>query len=74
MSNDLYLILALIVLGFGLMVLFINRKLGEFNQKNQTDETLTEWLKSMQLSIDNTAKTLNGALSFVSLTSLCSFS
>jgi DNA recombination protein RmuC len=66
MSNDLFLILALIVLGFALLALFINKKLSEFGQQNKTDETLTAWLKSMQGSIDNTAKTLNSALSLSS--------
>jgi len=63
MSTDLFLIFALIVLGFGLTAIFINKKLNEFSQKNKPDETLTAWLKSMQSSIDNTAKTLNSALS-----------
>lgn len=66
MSNDLFLILALVVLGFALLAIFINKKLNELGQNNKTDETLTQWLKSMQSSIDNTAKTLNGALSLSS--------
>jgi DNA recombination protein RmuC len=62
MAREVYLILLILFLGFGVLAYLFNRRLSELSQ-NKTDETLTEWLKSMQLSIDNTTKTLNSALS-----------
>lgn len=58
MSNELLLILAAIVIGFTALYFLLNRK-----QNNSTsDRALTEWLKSMQGSIDETNKTLNQAM------------
>jgi DNA recombination protein RmuC len=62
MGKDIYLMAALIIAGLALAVWLINRRLGQL-AKNKPDEALTEWLKSMQSSIDNTTKTLNTALS-----------
>jgi len=61
MSNEFYLITALFIGGLALAVYLINKKLSQLS-KNKSDEALTEWLKSMQSSIDNTTKTLNQAL------------
>ncbi len=66
MTPEVSLILALIIAGFAILIFFLNKKLSELSEKNKPDETLTEWLKSMQVSIDNTAKTLNSDLSFTS--------
>lgn len=66
MGNEIYLFLILILVIFSLFYYLINRRLEQIAQGNKTDETLTEWLKSMQGSIDNTAKTLNSALSLSS--------
>src|SRR3989344_3246097 len=57
MENKLPVILVLI-LGFATIFIYLNKK---FSNKN-SDQTLLEWLKSMQTSIDNTNKTLNEAL------------
>lgn len=45
MENQLPIIIA-ILLCFGVILYFLNKKLSEL-QKNKTDETLLEWLKSM---------------------------
>jgi len=66
MSSELYLIMAIVIAGLAIGFFLLNKKLSELGEKNKTDETLTQWLKSMQTSIDNTAKTLNSALSLSS--------
>lgn len=58
MANEIYLLAALIIGGFALVIWFLNRK---FTQPKE-DQTLTEWLKSMQASIEGTNKTLNEAM------------
>lgn len=58
MQNDLLLILIAIFLGFGAIYFLLNRK----QNSNTSDKALTEWLKSMQGSIDQTNKTLNEAM------------
>lgn len=66
MGNEIYLILLLVFIVFALFYYLINRRLEQIAQGNKNNETLTEWLKSMQGSIDNTAKTLNSVLSLSS--------
>ena len=41
--------------------LFSQKELGKLSEKKD-DSTLTEWLKSMQVSIENTNKALNEAM------------
>lgn len=62
MENEIYLIAALIIAGLAVLFILLNKRLGQLAEKKE-DETLTQWLKSMQTSIDNTTKTLNTALS-----------
>jgi len=58
MQNDLLLILTSVVIGFIALYFLLNRK-----QSNSTsDKALTEWLKSMQASLDETNKNLNQAM------------
>src|SRR3989344_6369482 len=59
MDPNLYLILAVILTGFGLTLVLVRRWLS---QKPQTDATLTQWLQTMQSSIEATNKTLNEAM------------
>ncbi|MDO8488019.1 MAG: DNA recombination protein RmuC [bacterium] len=59
MDPNMYLILALIVAGFGLTLMLVRRWLV---QQPKTDAALTEWLKSMQASVETTNKTLNEAM------------
>ncbi|MEK7092671.1 MAG: DNA recombination protein RmuC [Patescibacteria group bacterium] len=50
-----------IVLGFGIVIFFLNKKLSELKTPTQ-DPILFEWLKSMQTTINATNKTLNEAM------------
>lgn len=60
MNIQIIFILVLILAGFGAIIFIINKKLGSSN--NKPDDSLVEWLKSMQGSIESTNKTLNDAL------------
>ncbi|HVF69873.1 MAG TPA: DNA recombination protein RmuC [Xanthomonadales bacterium] len=53
--NNFYFLTLIIGLGFIAIIFFINRKLSSINSKN-TDQTLLEWLKSMQASIDSNSE------------------
>lgn len=66
MNNQLYLLFALVFVALGAIAWLVNKKLTEIAEKSQADQTLTEWLKSMQASIDNTTKTLNQSFSSTS--------
>jgi len=59
-DNQLPLLIAIIV-GFLALIIFINKKISDLQKKN-TDQTLLEWLKSMQTSLEATNKTLNESL------------
>jgi DNA recombination protein RmuC len=61
MQVDL-LTLGALFFGFFILFVFINRKLSAMN-KQTTDASLLEWLRTMQGSIEKTNKTLNDALS-----------
>lgn len=58
MQNELLLILVSIVIGFTIIYFLLNRK----QNTQASDKALTEWLKTMQVSIDETNKTLNQAM------------
>jgi len=53
-----FLIIAVLVIGFAVVIFIINKKLSV----NKSDETLVSWLKSMQISLDNTGKNLSDSL------------
>ncbi len=59
MDPNIYLILAIIVAGFGITLILFRKWLG---QKPQTDTALTQWLQSMQSSLELTNKSLNEAM------------
>ncbi len=63
MSQELLIILVAIISGFSILYYLLSRK----NQTPTSDKTLTEWLKSMQVSIDETNKTLNQSMRNTSL-------
>lgn len=50
-----------ILLGFIAIIFFINKRLGDLKNKS-TDQSMLEWLKSMQNSLEHTNKTLNDAM------------
>lgn len=57
MESTLPIILTL-VLGFGIVIYFINRK----SSQNQTDQNLISWLQSMQESMERSTSTVNTSL------------
>lgn len=61
MQSEIFVIAASFVLGFLILFYLLNKRLSELNSK-KTDDTLLEWLKSMQSSVESTNKTLNDAL------------
>ncbi len=61
MQNELSIIFAIVV-AVAAIFYFLNKKFSEL-KKPQENETLLEWLKSMQSSLESTNKTLNDALS-----------
>lgn len=63
MISEIYLLTALILIGFAVVVWLISRKLSQMQELQKQDSTLTEWLKSMQASIEGTNKTLNQVIS-----------
>jgi len=48
MSSEVILIISVIIVGFGAVIFFLNKKLSSKN----SDETLISWLKTMQSSLD----------------------
>lgn len=50
-----------LAIGFVILFFLINKKFSDLNSKKD-DNTLIEWLKSMQLSLESTQKTLNEAM------------
>lgn len=63
MNNQIYLLFALVIAALGVITWLINKRLSEIARNSKQDQALTEWLRSMQSSIDTTTKTLNQALS-----------
>jgi DNA recombination protein RmuC len=61
MSNDLLIIVVLIIAGFGFLFFFLNKKLSSLRQQG-SDKTLLEWLRTMQQSLEMTNKTLNESM------------
>ncbi len=62
MTNDLYLILALVIASFAGLLFFINRKLSEIANKSRPDETLVEWLRANQDLLQKSNKNVTDTL------------
>lgn len=58
MNTDLLVISSILIIGFGIVIYLINKRLNK-----PQDQTLLEWLKSMQQSMDTNTKTVNNTLS-----------
>jgi len=58
---ELPILLTVILIGFAGMFFFINKKLSSLN-KQPADQSLIEWLKAMQLSLETTNKTINESM------------
>lgn len=61
MQTQLTTFIILVIVGFIVIIYFINKKVSEL-KKPQENEALLEWLKSMQSSLESTNKTINEAL------------
>jgi len=61
MNLDFLILLLVVIAGFGILGILLKRELSNLTEKKD-DATLTEWLKSMQGTIENTNKALNDAM------------
>lgn len=61
MSLDFFILVLVVISGFVVLGVLVRKELGKLSEKKD-DSTLTEWLKSMQVSIENTNKALNEAM------------
>lgn len=57
MQNEFLLLIAIIIGSFFLLFYFINKKISNLS-KNPQNQSLIEWLKSMQSSLDNSSSTM----------------
>lgn len=57
MNSDLLIIASILIIGFAIVIYFINKK-----QSSSTDASVIEWMKSMQTSFDQNSKTMNTTL------------
>src|SRR5579871_3912119 len=57
MSLEFVILLVIVVFGFGIIIYVVNRKLTPL-QKNTSDNTLLEWLKTMQISMDSNSSNM----------------
>ncbi len=58
---DFIILISVIIIGFSVLIYLVKKELSRMTEKRD-DTTLTEWLKSMQVSIENTNKVLNEAM------------
>lgn len=62
MGNEIYLLAALLIAGFALVLFWVNKKLSEIAQKSKPEESLVEWLKSQQETTQSQARAINERL------------
>lgn len=55
-------LLIVIIIGFSVVIWFLNKRISDLQRQQAPDQTLFEWLKTMQQSIDITNKTLNESM------------
>lgn len=61
MQPDFLIVIAIVIAGFSVLAWLVKKELGKLGERKE-DTTMTEWLKSMQASIEHTNKTLNEAM------------
>ncbi len=61
MQFDFLLILFFLFLGFGLIIFFLNRRIAELKRQDD-NQVLLEWLKTMQSSLEMTNRNMQTAL------------
>ena len=54
MPSDFLILIIVLIIGFSLLIYFINKKLSDVS-KPKTDEALLEWLKTMQTTINSSS-------------------
>jgi DNA recombination protein RmuC len=59
--QEFYILLGAVVLGFLIIIYFLNNKLSSITS-NKNDETLRQWLKTMQASIDSSSSNMVNTL------------
>jgi DNA recombination protein RmuC len=57
MPNEFFILIAIVISGFIILIYFLNRKLSSI-EKNKTDAALLEWLKTMQTSINSSSDSM----------------
>lgn len=57
-----YILFIVIILGFAVVIWFLNKRISDLQKQQAPDQTLFAWLKTMQHSIDITNKTLNESM------------
>ena len=62
MGNEIYLIAALLVAGFALVVFLVNKKLSRFSEQVKPSDELLEWLKTTSQRMDEQNKTFSSSL------------
>ena len=62
MPPEIYLISALLILGFASLAFFLHRQLKQIRESQQLDTTLTQWLKSMEGSVRGTSSDITKVL------------
>lgn len=62
MPPELYLISALLILGFAGLAFFLHRQIKALRESRQLDTTLTQWLQSMQASVSGTSSNITKVL------------
>lgn len=61
MQNELPLVIIVVILAFGALAYLFNKKVAELKEP-KSDESLLEWLKVMQKTVDATNKAVNESL------------
>ncbi len=61
MSTELLIILSVIIIFFFIIIFIINKKIAQLRDQ-KTDQSLIEWLKTMQQSLDTTNKAINDSM------------
>lgn len=55
-------LLGILVIGFSLIIVILNRKIASLQKNEEPNQALMQWLQTMQTSVQQTNKTLNEAL------------
>jgi DNA recombination protein RmuC len=61
-SMELVLMIGVVIVGFAGVGWWVSRKMTELTRKDEGEETLREWLKTMQTSVEATNKAVNESL------------